>query len=319
MDSKQDAAGVDYLRRSLNSFFFGFTSTVTEPQIPTSDQIVWRYMEDWKFANLLSPLSGRHQPGQMWFSYPYSFDDDDEGTLPTPNTVPEEYCDRMAELLGLNDEEAEAHKVRFLNADTQTVRDCITALAGLCGVSCWHDNSDINSGMWEFLNGQPGVAIKSSVETFEKALSECPGTSIKRRGDLASTCVAYVDYSQYFIQFDGYRNILAFVERGWSHEKELRFVLRTDDVKASLIDPVVRSQPATSEERQEYFQGVLTSANERYRTMRRNDPKGLNIPLKLDGLMQSVVVSPGAGSAYLDTVCRLMEAAGLNANIVSEA
>jgi hypothetical protein len=69
----------------------------SDPFAPEPDTVIWRYMEDWQFDDLLSPFSEHAElvpekpgtttrycqpPGNLWFAHPSSFGHELEGTLP---------------------------------------------------------------------------------------------------------------------------------------------------------------------------------------------------------------------------------------------
>ena len=62
-----------------------------DPAIPSPDTVIWRYMDDWKFEDLLKTFADQKQwnppkpgtrsvyyndPGQLWFGFPGSFGDE---------------------------------------------------------------------------------------------------------------------------------------------------------------------------------------------------------------------------------------------------
>lgn len=308
----------------------------THPHPPDSNTVIWRYMDETKFADLLGTFSQHHlwreshaqdvkyfnEPGQLWFSYPWAFEDTYEGTLPDINDNPDEYCDCMAAKRRLSSADAAALKRRFLAADTLTLRDCNVLLAQLCGVSCWHRNATVTSDMWSFAGMANGVAIRTTVGKLEHALCGAHNTPAKHAQP--SVCaVGYVDYSSYFLEFDGFRSLLAIVEESWSNENEIRFVAKSPSfikLPLRISPPLNRSEPLrgpTKEEIQQRMEAIRDQAREDFKSLRAANTRGFNLPIKLEGLIDEVVIKPGADATYATSVRDALCTRGLSSATVS--
>ncbi|QDU46851.1 hypothetical protein Mal52_53740 [Symmachiella dynata] len=261
--------------------------------------------------------------GQLWFSYPWTFEDDNEGTLPDINESPEEYCDHMAMSRGLTDQEAARRKQRFLAASTQTVRDCNVLMAQLCGVSCWHRNATISSSMWDYATSKNGIAFKTTVGQLERALGWAHNTPV-RHAQPSVCAVGYIDYSSYFLEYDDFRSILAIVEEGWSYEDEVRMVAKSPIIlrlPLRISKPLRPSEPIpslTDLEKQNHRELVLSKSRSEYKQLRAADERGFHLPIKLTDLIQEVAVKPNAETTYVGEVQTLLKQNGLTNVAVKE-
>ena len=226
------------------------------PSQPKSSTVIWRYMDDRKFESFLMKFSEHKQweemsrgktvqfnaPGQLWFSYPWTFGDRLEGSLPEANKHPEEYCDRMAALMKLPPEEAARRKQLFLVANMSALHDCILSMAQICGVSCWHENKVEFKDMWDvFVKNTNGVAVKTTVGQMEHALAHAHN-SPRSKAQPSVCAVGYVDHTKYILPKDGYRNLLGIIQSDFSYENELRFVAKSPDL-AQVPTRIARPMP----------------------------------------------------------------------------
>ena len=109
--------------------------------LPSRDTVIWRYMETWKFTEMI-------KNGGLWFHRGDKFRDTIEGTVPT----------RDARLI--------ASEVTRLGSPS--LAGWVAAL-GACLrrntlVNCWHMDAVESSSMWtEYVPSGNGVVIKSTV------------------------------------------------------------------------------------------------------------------------------------------------------------
>ena len=303
--------------------------TPSDPVPPNPETVIWRYMEDWKFKDLLQRFTGHdhwqtpkpgtrtvysNDPGQLWFGFPGSFGDYKEGAFPAVNEDPETYCDRMADLLHHSPEEAKARKSRFLAADTQSIRDCNRDMARLCGVSCWTARDVESRTMWDDFVGNPnGIAIRSTCQHLEQAIRDAGGVAVRSANP--SICeVAYVDHDSYLLQYDGYRGLLSIVQRWNSHEKEVRLVCKSaalaaittpDRMKFSVSDPSDPKMVAAAKK-----QRLEEIASEVSQACRQPKAEGFHLPIALSDLLCEVVLKPSCTADYESTVRAQLKQAG---------
>ena len=199
-------------------------------------------MDDWKFEDLLGTFSEHdlwqeeqsattrylNDPGQLWFSFPWVLSEGPggEGTFPDANKEAARYCDRMADAMELAPDEAAARRERFLAADSEALRTAIFWMAQLCGISCWHEDADESADMWDFLENDNGVAVKTTVGRLAKAMAFAHN-SPARHAEPSVCAVGYVNQSSYFLEQDGFRSLLSIVSESWSYEKEVRAISKS--------------------------------------------------------------------------------------------
>ena len=312
-----------------------------DPAIPSPDTVIWRYMDDWKFEDLLKTFADQKQwnppkpgtrsvyyndPGQLWFGFPGSFGDEKEGHYPDVNKDPATYCDRMAQHMGLSDVEANERKLRFLSTDTSTLHDCIFYIAQLCGVSCWHANDSESSQMWkDFVAEKNGVAIRSTCQRVEHALAYAHN-SPARRASPALCAVGYVDYADYWLPADGYSGLLSLVQESYSHESEVRFFAKSVALAAipstvttpMPFDPSAwpRIRDELKKKLPEFVAEYTEKVRSAYIQMRTSGSDGFRLPVSLPDLFSDVVLKPGCSPEYEATVTEQLRQAGLEKSVV---
>src|SRR4051812_28068783 len=99
-----------------------------DPFAPDPDTVIWRFMENLQFDDLLAPFEEQGEwkaapslrgprytlyPGNLWFAYPSYVGDDLEGKMPDINANTELYLDRAARFLQLSPRDAAAFRERF--------------------------------------------------------------------------------------------------------------------------------------------------------------------------------------------------------------
>jgi len=311
----------------------------TEPKPPPTDVVVWRYMCDWKLESLLSTFdehdlwseeseSNRTQinvPGQLWFSLPRAFSDDREGTFPAINEDPGAYCDRMAAERGLSEKADRDHKERFLAADTERIRDAVRVMAQLCGVTCWHESEHESDRMWvEYPGEHDGVAVKTTIGQLEHALTHVHN-SPARHSRPSVTAVGYVDFESFFLQEDGFYNLLCLKGPGFRHENEIRIIAKSPwllEVPLTLRTPFPNPNdwPAFMQLVKDQRAAAIGEAIEACQTKLDNiqveDRMGFNLPVALDALITEIVVSPHSSAGYMESVGARVERVGLPSAIV---
>jgi hypothetical protein len=105
----------------------------SEPFVPEPDTVIWRFMNDDKFVDLLRRFSEHadwtpqklgktrfvQPPGNLWLAYPSSFEDPLEGTHTAISEKPQEYIERLIAFMGLQSAAADALRKRYLTSDNQ--------------------------------------------------------------------------------------------------------------------------------------------------------------------------------------------------------
>jgi hypothetical protein len=226
----------------------------------------------------------------------------------------------MAAHMQLEEEEAQRRKERFLSADTAAIRDGIFFMAQLCGVSCW-TASEVESGaMWnDFVASKNGVAIRSTCQQVEHALAFAHN-SPARRASPSVGAVGYVDHSDYFLPYDGFRGLLSIVQESYSYENEVRFIAKSATLASipTKITVPMRLDPATwnaaeegwTQKKADYITEVAEQSRQAYSNLRASNCEGFRLPVSLSGLFSEVVLKPGCDPGYGDTVRELLQQGG---------
>ena len=133
--------------------------------------------------------------------------------------------------------------------------------------------------------------------------------------------VGYVDYSQYFLPFDGFRGILALIEDCLKGENEVRVVAKSAglalislnikrEVNYDLSNIDEACKPLTYDELFEHIKKYLEYVKLSRIAQESSGARGFNLPFNLKGAIQEVVFKPGCDAAYATTVKDQMRAAG---------
>ena len=317
-----------------------------EPETADPGAAIWRYMDDWKLQDMLKRFAEHdkwkgddgdtvyfNEPGQLWFSYPYTFEKaatNKEGQFPGPNTRPGEYCDLKQETDELSDEEACEGKERVLAADTETLRDGISLRAQLCGVSCWHENDAESEKMWKnFTRRKNAVAIRSTVEAVTQSFTHAHNTPV--RNAAPSLCaVGYVNHATFFLEADGFRSLLALIRKRYSYQNEIRFVAKSPELskiptKVTVpwhSDPEQWSkelQSLSSIDKQKFITETTTQCRDAFEVLKDSKERGFHLPARLDDLIHEVVLKPGCEDGYEELVRKQLSDVGLSDISVSRS
>lgn len=311
------------------------SSPVPDPPAPVDDIVLWRYLPHGYFEKLLDPRPALHDwdivsdgdayPaswssfGSLWFAGPDLYrrkdielgGDPREGTFPTFNLDDEEVCRLGAERMGLNPEEAAERKVKYNTLNHDWIRGTKSLLTRLCGVTCWHHNTDENPSMWlGYVGDEPGVVVKTTMNNLEKSIINQPivvheratvssevqaGSKFLRAIRIASPTFAfakYIDFGEVFEPNDGYRAVLRLKGNGFRHQNEVRGIARSpflEDMSNNRLASLLEADVAAY---------LLKSP-------------GFNLSVNLEMLLGVVRVSPKAGDNYLKQVQELVAAKGL--------
>lgn len=315
-----------------------------DPFVPSPDTVIWRYMDDWKFEKLLQNFSEHEQwnpekpetrirhfnePGQLWFAHPGSFGDEKEGRFPCPNEDPSMYCDRLAAHSGLPEDEARRRKERFLAADTASLRNAAFFMAQMCGVSCWHASPSESAAMWRnFVAERNGVAVRAICQQVEQALALAHNTPARRASPTVGA-VGYVDHSEYFLTYDGWRGLLSIIQESYSYENEVRFVAKSAALAAIPhhfpvsvpLHPTsfLAASDEWSQKKADHIRDIAEQAREAYALQRSTGVEGFHLPVSLPSMFCQVVLKPGCDADYQNKVNQLLQQAGCQHVAVSHS
>ena len=160
---------------------------------PSSDAILWRYMDFAKFVSLLEQQA-------LFFPRADKLGDPFEGSVTKIN---EEW---RAKLFG------EIPK-NPLDAETWFV----TELPRFMLINCWHENAHESEAMWRlYARETDGIAIKTDFDSFK--------SSFTCSKEIHIGSVNYVDYDSHFIPEGNLFYRYLHKRKSFEHEKEIRAI-----------------------------------------------------------------------------------------------
>ena len=118
---------------------------------PSSDAVLWRYLDFTKFVSLLDGSA-------LFFARTHTLDDPFEGSVTTVNEVVRKtlYPTMYPEAPGLGEAVIDARR-RF----PQYVL-----------VNCWHSSEHESAAMWKLYAAQAGVAIKTQFQSLADSITD---------------------------------------------------------------------------------------------------------------------------------------------------
>lgn len=191
---------IDVAKEARNS-----SDEVWEPPQPSSDSIIWRYVN---FTQLQSIL----ERNELWFSNIDNFNDPYEGTLPQRNL--EKEVEAIASEMDISEEDAQTIHSSFINSRGSTISNGY--------VNCWNISNHESAALWEqYLDSAQGVAICTTVDGLQSALY-CSDIDVKFGK------VEYIDYERDQIP-GGELPPLFHKRKSFKHEKEFRACITSED------------------------------------------------------------------------------------------
>ena len=137
----------------------------------------------------------------------------------------------------------------------------------LCYVSCWHENSGESAAMWKiYASSGRGIAIKT---TYQKLLSSLPTSE----EDYIGAKVEYLDHYTEYMPEDNLYYPLLHKRLCYKHENEVRIIIFKYDKENS-------------------------EGNE----MKPFKIEGMKIPIKVEKLIDYIVLSPDTPSYFESTI-----------------
>ncbi|MDP2308692.1 MAG: hypothetical protein Q8P18_21910 [Pseudomonadota bacterium] len=247
---------------------------------PDDEVVVWHYLGLPQLTSLLNKRS-------LFFCRLDALEDKFEGMLPRSmvNLRREFHAKHTGPVVekydALINEATDPAQAAMFNAERTVVADSrdivlssIPERRACTAVSCWHMNDEEAMGMWRTY-GSPefGIAIKSSVARLKEAL----------RAVGEPVYVAKVEYHNYESAPARGALMNRFVPVFWKQaafrsEAELRCAVFDRDMSPTGIS---------------WF-----------------NPKGVSVPVDIDGLIERIVVSPAAAPWYIETVAALVQRFG---------
>ncbi len=230
---------------------------------PDKKARIWRYLDLSKFIYLIDKKS-------LYFSRQdiLSKEDPFEGYTPRP------YLEEMAKCGGAESLE-----------DIEMIVDAVKNAKKYTFVNCWHLSEYESSAMWKlYLKCDEGVAIQSTYENLRDCF-DSPNQKI----DLAVGPIKYIDYGKYKLPND---NILMPAFYKWichEYEKELRASFQKLPIKNGYLYNPDLNNPARDDAENEIDYG-------------KEVEDGIEIPVKLNKLIESIYISPYAPIWFEDVV-----------------
>lgn len=316
-----------------------------DPFAPEADAVIWRYIEDWKFEDLLAPFD-EHQEwkpdppgtvtcypcyyGNFWFGYPSDLGDDLEGKLPDVNKRPELYLDWAVSFFNLPPDQAAELRKYFRKTDHRRIYKGLENMASLSGASSWSTNED-DPAIWEQFTEGNSVAICSTVGAVRSALAN--GEHKKPAAQPTACEVRYVDHETYRLPYDGFPGILSLVSSCWSDQSEIRFVAKSAALARLPLKITRRAEfviglqpgaapftkadfdelfrPPTFEERLAEIYTIFDQAAEAEKARAARGKKGFHLPVRLDGMISKVMVASSSDGDYEQKVRDQLKKVGL--------
>ena len=165
-------------------------------KLPPSAQIIWRYLDFWKFESMLSTSS-------LYFCRDDKFDDPLEGRLSKRGVHGTSASDIP---------HASAYPVTE-DYDSQVASQEITRRCMF--VNCWHMNTHESDRMWKkYTTSTDSVVVASSVKALQRMLPS---------GEVMMSAVKYVPEDFPRTEFDNL-SILFYKDESFRYERELRLL-----------------------------------------------------------------------------------------------
>lgn len=248
--------------------------------------VIWRYLDFTKYVDLLTWDA-------LWFARLNTLGDPFEGTYPAEN---------HARFTRIATEKLE----RFKDATTEELDHRFSTLEGMARwtskrngvctyVSCWHNNNYESAAMWKlYLKSEEGIAIRSTTRRLVNCLAKCPERIFVSK-------VKYIDFGTEAIENDrGVWNALDGVIHkriSFAHEKEVRAFIYKPELFAAL-------------------------EGETPGHIDKPTPSGYTVGIDLNGLVESVFVSPTATEWFYELVKTVSErfnmSAPINRSVIGE-
>ena len=188
---------------NMPSLLHGDNSGYLKKPNPLSSELkIWRYMEYWKFEDMLKRNS-------HYLSRLDTFEDKSEGI------TPESYLDGLSHRTELTSQQKVDTKQIFRSRMNQNCENGF--------ISCWHINEQKNPKMWkEYTNNKPeSIVIESTVGQLTKSFT-------KFQNEIRMERVWYYEEPIYLQQLYWFPFI--FKKRKYEWENELRFgIFFTDE------------------------------------------------------------------------------------------
>ncbi|MBN1362585.1 MAG: hypothetical protein JW993_18455 [Sedimentisphaerales bacterium] len=185
-----------------------------ELTLPADEATIWRYMDRWKFEDMLGSSS-------LHFTRVDKLDDSLEGTW-GPAGISNAYASYGPEYLG---------QLKYWESVFRTIG----------AVNCWHVNDSESQQMWDlYVRSQNGLVVQSTVSSLRKAVGPSHQT-------VYLGMMKYIDYELDAFanctetSFGNFMTFFNYKDTGFRHENELRaliLAMGTQSKPATPLNPV---------------------------------------------------------------------------------
>ena len=193
---------------------------------PSSDAVLWRYMDFTKFVSLLEAQA-------LFFARADKLKDDPfEGAFTTKN--------KQSHSISSADRMPENSMVQFINSienlrgnseeHLQGWRNVMKDIRRFMLINCWHESPHESAAMWRLYSRETdGIAIKTDFSSFKRSLKSSEDIYIGR--------VNYVDYERHFIPEDNFFYLYLHKRQDFNHEREVRAIATAFPQDVDGINP----------------------------------------------------------------------------------
>ena len=175
-----------------------------------SSTIIWRYMEFWKFEDMIKTKS-------LFFTKLSKLPDYDEGTIPKYDLLIEEQVKQY-----LIKEYGGFENYKIITGNPLPERQMnLKKLKDNSIVNCWHISSSESKEMWKLDKGK-NVVIKSTIGNLKDSIDES-------RFPITLCKVDYIDFSKQGIGKEWiFNKHLSTKQQKFQHENEIRLLISSN-------------------------------------------------------------------------------------------
>lgn len=177
---------------------------------PSTDAVLWRYMDFTKFVSILEKES-------LFFVRADKLGDPFEGSISKANKALRPIAYK------------EWYKDKTSKEALQTLVQFRKELPRFTLINCWHENPHESEAMWKmYAREKDGIAIKTNFDLFKKSFT-CNET-------VSIGSVSYVDYNNYFIPERNTLIPFLHKRKSFEHEREVRAIVSAVPVNDGKSD-----------------------------------------------------------------------------------
>lgn len=198
---------------------------------PAKNAKIWRYMDHWKFSDMLATSS-------LHFTRVDKLDDNLEGTW-GPSGAFEAYESYGKEYI---------EQLKYWEKVFRTIG----------AVNCWHVNNSESEEMWNlYVSGNEGVAVQSTFSALTKAFD----TTARK---IYVGIMKYIDYEHDSFEdcsnrsFGNFTTFFNYKDENFKHENELRALIMAMGTKSEPAQPLSANGTKVHINVAEIIEGIYT-------------------------------------------------------------